>query len=71
MDGDLYDEFGNYIGPELDSEPSDEEEAEEDRGPLDEDVSTMHVLNTFIRCSNTMIVLKLWRFETFLCGKMG
>lgn len=28
MDGDLYDEFGNYIGPELES---DESEADEDR----------------------------------------
>ena len=26
MDGDLYDEFGNYIGPELDSDESEEEE---------------------------------------------
>ena len=30
MDGDLYDEFGNYIGPELDSDESGEEDAEED-----------------------------------------
>ena len=28
MDGDLYDEFGNYIGPELES---DESEADEER----------------------------------------
>ncbi|KAI6241792.1 Tr-type G domain-containing protein [Aphelenchoides fujianensis] len=27
MDGDLYDEFGNYVGPELDSDDEDEEEA--------------------------------------------
>ena len=25
MDGDLYDEFGNYIGPELESDESEEE----------------------------------------------
>ena len=32
MDGDLYDEFGNYIGPELDSDESeDEENTEEER----------------------------------------
>ena len=30
MDTDLYDEFGNYIGPELDSDDDDEEEAEEE-----------------------------------------
>lgn len=28
MDGDLYDEFGNYIGPELESDESEEEEGE-------------------------------------------
>ena len=33
MDGDLYDEFGNYIGPELESDQSDEEE----RLPGDQD----------------------------------
>ncbi|VDM26723.1 unnamed protein product [Toxocara canis] len=27
MDADLYDEFGNYIGPELDSDDSDDEDA--------------------------------------------
>ena len=26
MDGDLYDEFGNYIGPDLESDESEEEE---------------------------------------------
>ena len=32
MDGDLYDEFGNYIGPELESDESEgEEEREEER----------------------------------------
>ena len=29
MDADLYDEFGNYIGPELDSDDDDEEEEED------------------------------------------
>ena len=28
--GDLYDEFGNYIGPELESEESEAEEEEEE-----------------------------------------
>ena len=31
MEGDLYDEFGNYIGPELESDESDEETGEERR----------------------------------------
>ena len=29
MDGDLYDEFGNYIGPELESDESSVEDPEE------------------------------------------
>jgi hypothetical protein len=45
MDSDLYDEFGNYIGPDLESE-SDEEEFEE---PDEIDVSekAKHVCNRF------------------------
>ena len=31
MEGELYDEFGNYIGPELESDESDEEAGEEKR----------------------------------------
>jgi len=30
MDGDLYDEFGNYIGPDLDSDEEEEEERQEE-----------------------------------------
>lgn len=30
MDTDMYDEFGNYIGPELDSDDEEEEEEEEE-----------------------------------------
>lgn len=33
MDADLYDEFGNYIGPQLDSDSEDEEEAYERQEP--------------------------------------
>lgn len=29
MDADLYDEFGNYVGPELDSDDEEEEEREQ------------------------------------------
>ena len=35
MDPDLYDEFGNYIGPELESE--DESESEEERDEEDQE----------------------------------
>lgn len=31
MDADLYDEFGNYIGPELDSDDDDDDLEAEDR----------------------------------------
>lgn len=31
MDQDLYDEFGNYIGPELDSDDDDEEDSDDER----------------------------------------
>lgn len=31
MDGDLYDEFGNYIGPDLDSDEEIEERQEEEQ----------------------------------------
>jgi U5 small nuclear ribonucleoprotein component len=30
MDGDLYDEFGNYVGPDLDSEEEEEDQHEEE-----------------------------------------
>lgn len=36
MDGDLYDEFGNYIGPELESDDSSEGEEDEDQNLQDE-----------------------------------
>lgn len=31
MDGDLYDEFGNYIGPDLDSDSDDEHSVYDNR----------------------------------------
>ena len=37
MDGDLYDEFGNYIGPELESDDSGAEDENEDQD-VEEDV---------------------------------
>lgn len=40
MDTDLYDEFGNYIGPELDSDDDNEDEEEqEDEEEYDREVS--------------------------------
>ncbi len=41
MDADLYDEFGNYIGPELESdEEEEEEEGKEDDDDARDDVSS-------------------------------
>ncbi|KAG7155228.1 116 kDa U5 small nuclear ribonucleoprotein component-like [Homarus americanus] len=39
MDVDLYDEFGNYIGPELDSDDEDDEEDDDDYQDQDQDVN--------------------------------
>ena len=45
MEGDLYDEFGNYIGPELESDESEEEEEEreEDDEQTNEDITLPEV----------------------------
>ncbi|KAH9397028.1 U5 small nuclear ribonucleoprotein component [Tyrophagus putrescentiae] len=37
MDADLYDEFGNYIGPELDSEEEEDDDFEQYNAPNDDD----------------------------------
>ena len=37
MDSDLYDEFGNYIGPELDSDDDEEEHLPAEREERDEE----------------------------------
>lgn len=39
MDADLYDEFGNYIGPELDSDDDEEEDDEDDYHDQDQDMN--------------------------------
>lgn len=57
MDSDLYDEFGNYIGPELES---DEEEEEQPLSPEPEnqDIDVILVLNNY-----TMYNYKINVFE--------
>lgn len=45
MDGDLYDEFGNYVGPDIESEEEEEDEFERDAGgDVDYDRSTDQML---------------------------
>ena len=34
MDSDLYDEFGNYIGPEIDSDEEDDDEADQEEDDM-------------------------------------
>lgn len=45
MDTDLYDEFGNYIGPELDSDDEDEEQE-----PQDEDEHPDYDVRFILKC---------------------
>ena len=47
MDGDLYDEFGNYIGPELESDESSDEDANEDQQEEEEVCWATLYLNYF------------------------
>lgn len=39
MDSDLYDEFGNYIGPDLESDDDDDQSIYGQDQPIDPDVS--------------------------------
>jgi U5 small nuclear ribonucleoprotein component len=63
MDGDLYDEFGNYIGPDVDD--SDEEDSEEEdvpAGAWDNDVEQITVsepmaLDGITEVTSTAVVL--------------
>lgn len=71
MDADLYDEFGNYIGPELESD----EEEEEDDGDLMErepeqreyDVNYNNFLHSHI-CHIKVKILGLWLFYDYQCA---
>lgn len=50
MDGDLYDEFGNYIGPELDSDDDDDDipiEQEDDDDDIAGDDAMEQVFNIY------------------------
>lgn len=59
MDGDLYDEFGNYVGPEIDSDEDDVDRDDhdddyDDRGMGGDDVSFACKKSSFI---NIMYIL--------------
>lgn len=41
MDSDLYDEFGNYIGPDLESDDDDDQSIYGQDQPIDIDVSAL------------------------------
>ena len=54
MDADLYDEFGNYIGPELESDEEDEEEeGKEDEDEARDDVSSLLYYFSVKNCVTT------------------
>ena len=36
MDGDLYDEFGNYVGPDIESEDDSEQDFEDNDNEIEE-----------------------------------
>lgn len=47
MDSDLYDEFGNYIGPDLDSDEDDDQNIYGQQDPRDDnDVSNRNTINS-------------------------
>lgn len=46
MEADLYDEFGNYIGPELDSDEESEEEEDADEEEAVEYVSDLVLIDS-------------------------
>lgn len=46
MEADLYDEFGNYIGPELDSDEESEEEGDADEEEALEYVSDQVLIDS-------------------------
>lgn len=46
MDAELYDEFGNYIGPDLDSD--EDEEADEPEQYVDDDEQQEYDVNTYL-----------------------
>lgn len=46
MEADLYDEFGNYIGPELDSDEESEEEEDADEEEAVECVSDQVLIDS-------------------------
>lgn len=52
MDADLYDEFGNYIGPELDSD--DESDSEEEEREQEDDVLVSIVHDTLFPHRRTL-----------------
>ena len=39
MDSDLYDEFGNYIGPELESDEDEDSDEQQERAANEEEVN--------------------------------
>ena len=63
MEADLYDEFGNYIGPELESDEESEEEEEADEEDAIEYVSEVVLIDP----QRKQIGVKSWTFFWLAC----
>lgn len=64
MDGDLYDEFGNYVGPELDSDDDDDSD---DSGEQDDVEKYPDYVGadvcTFVKLTKQSVSLSNWFFN--------
>ena len=70
MDTDLYDEFGNYIGPELpsdDDEDSEEEKSDSDDEEDEEEVCWFVCLFLGIHCAWKKGWYKNYKVKNHLC----
>lgn len=56
MDADLYDEFGNYVGPDLESDDDDDQSIYGQDAPIDPDVSSASTIDFKCKKNNQIVV---------------
>ena len=66
MDADLYDEFGNYIGPELDSDDDDDDEVDDDDDKAGYGVDDVSIRLSLIEQQTHIYKLSCLRSISFL-----
>ena len=71
MDGDLYDEFGNYIGPELESDSDGEGEAEDYEAEEDLVKLSLRLVNNEWMCRWSVHAFSLARFYKYVLLASG